>query len=437
MGKKATAVFMIFCIAAFLLCSCSDSLQEDLSEASQEEERKETVTLRFAWWGNEERAEKTNQAVVLFMEKNPDIIVKTVSFPFDEYVENLDISAKTGYIPDVWQGYVGTDGNYMDAGLVEPLDELVSQGALRVTDIPENLLRSGKIGEKLYGIPFGCNVKCMAIDSKIYESVGLQIPEKYYESWDALGEDLALLAEKEQSPMAGDIFHRGFLFEYFCRQRGETVYGQTGQPAIGFSEETYVDYYEKKLQWDAAGWCRSYEDIFREKNTGKASDDEKYAVYTLYSNQYRQLCEKTGQELELILLPGPDTDKGTDIRPGSHLCISSVSEHKEEAARLIDFLINDEEANRIMGIERGIPVSNKVRDALMPELDEESKAMAMIVELAEECSSPGSPVRDMDTSSIDDDVTGGMLEDLEQKIMFRQLTPEEAYRILYEKYGQN
>ena len=27
--------------------------------------------------------------------------------------------------------------------------------------------------------------------------------------------------------------------------------------------------------------------------------------------------------------------------------------------------------------------------------------------------------------------------DLEQKIMFRQLTPEEAYRILYEKYGQN
>ena len=87
MGKKATAVFMIFCIAAFLLCSCSDSLQEDLSEASQEEERKETVTLRFAWWGNEERAEKTNQAVVLFMEKNPDIIVKTVSFPFDEYVE--------------------------------------------------------------------------------------------------------------------------------------------------------------------------------------------------------------------------------------------------------------------------------------------------------------------------------------------------------------
>lgn len=437
MGKKATAVFMIFCIAAFLLCGCSDSLQENLSEKPQEEAGREQVTIRFAWWGNEERAEKTNQAVALFMEKNPDIIVKTVSFPFDEYIENLDISMKTGYTPDVWQGYVGTDGNYMEAGPVEPLDDLVLQGALNVTDIPENLLGSGKIGEKLYGIPFGCNVKCMAVDSEIYESAGLQIPKKYYESWDALGEDLALLAEKEQRPMAGDIFQRGFLFDYFCRQRGEAKYGQTGQSTIGFSEKTYVDYYEKKLQWDEAGWCRSYADIFREKNTGKASDDVKYAVYTLYSNQYRQLCEKTGQKLELLLLPGPGTDKGTDIRAGSHLCISSISEHKEEAARLINFLINDEEANRIMGIERGIPVSSKVREALMPELDEESRAMARIVELAEDCSSSRRQVQEMDTSAIDSDISGGMLEDLEQKIMFRQLTPEEAYRILYEKYGQN
>ena len=244
MGKKATAVFMIFCIAAFLLCSCSDSLQEDLSEASQEEERKETVTLRFAWWGNEERAEKTNQAVVLFMEKNPDIIVKTVSFPFDEYVENLDISAKTGYIPDVWQGYVGTDGNYMDAGLVEPLDELVSQGALRVTDIPENLLRSGKIGEKLYGIPFGCNVKCMAIDSKIYESVGLQIPEKYYESWDALGEDLALLAEKEGKQYMGrpgsllSVFQRKPMWIIMRKSFNGTRQGGVARMRIFFGKKT-------------------------------------------------------------------------------------------------------------------------------------------------------------------------------------------------------
>ncbi len=35
-----------------------------------------------------------------------------------------------------------------------------------------------------------------------------------------------------------------------------------------------------------------------------------------------------------------------------HLCMSSKSENKEAAAKLIDFLINDVEANKLLKAER-------------------------------------------------------------------------------------
>ena len=39
--------------------------------------------------------------------------------------------------------------------------------------------------------------------------------------------------------------------------------------------------------------------------------------------------------------------------------MSSKSENKEAAAKLIDFLINDVEANKLLKAERGIPASSE------------------------------------------------------------------------------
>ncbi|MDO5336891.1 MAG: extracellular solute-binding protein [Eubacteriales bacterium] len=143
------------------------------------EESEEPVTIRFAWWGSQDRADKTNKAVELFMKKNPDIIVETSFYPFDSYYENLSISATSDNMPDVFQGFIGAGDcmQYMTEGLMEPLDEYIESGLIDTSSISESLLDTGIYDGKNYGISLDSNVKCMIVDPDIYEEAGLEIPE--------------------------------------------------------------------------------------------------------------------------------------------------------------------------------------------------------------------------------------------------------------------
>lgn len=435
MRGKIQAIVMINLLLS-LLIGCGESVNpSEAIESSVADDYSSPVTIRFAWWGGEERAYKTQEAVNLFMDKNPDIIVQTVSFPFETYYENLAISAKAGYMPDVWQGFVGSNNNLMQEGLVEPLDSYIENELIDVADINEGLIESAKIDGRIYGVPLGCNIKCMAIDPAVYQQAGLTVPEIAYASWDDLEADLLELKEFGVHYICDNMFERGFTFEYFCRQRGENVYGTNEAITIAFSKETYVEYYRYKLRWMEEGLTPPYEEDIIFDQEGNEGGKGKFAVCNMYSSQYPQVAEAAGKTMQLLLLPGPDTDKGTDIRPGCHACISAVSKHKEAAARLIDFLVNDVEANRILDADRGMPASSSVRDALMGTFNGYQRAMAQIVELAEIHSSPSSPLPKGNTQEIENDKSGGIFEDMEQRILYGELTPEEAYDIIAQQYG--
>jgi oligogalacturonide transport system substrate-binding protein len=45
--------------------------------------------------------------------------------------------------------------------------------------------------------------------------------------------------------------------------------------------------------------------------------------------------------------------------------ISNITDHPTEAARLLDFLINDPDMARLQGAEKGIPVNKNVRDIVL------------------------------------------------------------------------
>lgn len=466
MKKKLIATFLIVGMVAGSLAGCGGSSPENAapvengtktgetaapeSAASAENgtkteetaapeaaapENGEQVTIRFAWWGGQDRADKTNKAVELFMEKNPDIKVETSFYPFESYNENLSISASAGNMPDVFQGFVGSNNDLMEAGLVEPLDDYINQGLIDTSDISESLLESAKIDGKTYGVSLGCNVKCLIVDPEAYEKAGLTVPEVAYESWDALGEDLRKLKEAGLQYGGDDMFERGFTFPYFCRQNGETEYSSTEEKTIAFSKDTYVNYYNYKLNWIQEGLIPPY-DVTKESSGPEDSQIAKgnSAVRNAYSNQYAQIAKAAGKDLKLILLPGPNTDKGTDVRPGCHACMASTSEHKEAAAKLINFLINDIDGNKILDAERGMPASAKVREALKENFTDAQNVMADAVSLAEENSSLSDPAPKGDVKEIDD-TNSGLLEDLEQQMIYGEITPEEAYQQISDQYG--
>lgn len=59
------------------------------------------------------------------------------------------------------------------------------------------------------------------------------------------------------------------------------------------------------------------------------------AIRHCYSSQYGQIAGAAGKEMKLILLPGPNTDKGTDIRPGVHACIKYSYKNRENGFKFV------------------------------------------------------------------------------------------------------
>ncbi|MEV0385458.1 ABC transporter substrate-binding protein [Nonomuraea sp. NPDC050643] len=61
------------------------------------------VTLTFSWWGNDDRAARTEQAVRLFEKEHPGVTVRTSNADFGSYLQKLATQAAGGGIPDVAQ----------------------------------------------------------------------------------------------------------------------------------------------------------------------------------------------------------------------------------------------------------------------------------------------------------------------------------------------
>ncbi|WP_321004503.1 ABC transporter substrate-binding protein [Eisenbergiella porci] len=435
MGKRKGICLLSLCLLMLFAGGCG-TIKNGNESNDGIREQEEPIVIRFAWWGEQARNDKTREAVALFMEKNPDIQVQTVSLPFETYYENMDIFVETGYMPDVWQGYVGANNNLLHAGLIEPLEVYVDRGLISIEDISKSLLETGMIDGKLYGISLGCNVKCMMVIPECFRKANLEIPEKGYKSWEALEADLIKIKENGIAPVAGHVFDRDFTFEYFCLQRGETKFTGSGKAEIGFSKNTYVDYYRMWLRWEEEGLVPPYIATYMLRKQPDAEETQpEYVVSFLYSNQFEQRSEKSKYRMELLPLPGMEDVGGMEIRPGMHICMSSISEHKEAAARLIDFLINDMEANQILNAERGMPASVKVRNALLPGFNEAQQEMARLIEFAEQHSISVGQITGDDNRALDAGVQGGLMEELEQQIMLRQIEPQDAYIILSERFG--
>lgn len=442
MKKKRTAsIILAVSMAAGILAGCGDSSSQIASEGGSTAASSETAgsqaaggqtaagagetTIGFAWWGSQDRADRTNKAVELFMEKNPDIKVETSFYPWDSYYENLSISATSGNMPDVFQFYVGAaDGRqFLSQNLVEPLDTYIESGIIDTSSISDSLLQTGMSDGKNYGLALGANVKCMVVDPETYEKGGLTVPEVAYDSWETLGADLGKLKEVTGSYGADDFFDMNFMFPYWCRQYGEIQFDPESENKIGFSKETYVNYYKLRMDWIDKGLIPPYDVTM---GTNGLEDSElvkgKSAAKYCYSTEYKTLAEAAGKELKLILLPGPDTDKGTDIRAGQHVSISTQSKNKEAAAKLVNFLINDVDANKILNAERGMPASDKVREALMEGFDDNQKKMAEIMNVATEHSTPGDVMPKGNATEM-----YNLFVDLDEQIVYGAITPEEAY----------
>lgn len=349
----------------------------------------EPVTLRIAWWGGDTRHSYTQQVIDMYEAKYPNVTIEPEYASFDDYWKKLAPQAAANRLPDIVQMDISYINQYGSNGQLEDLKPYLNS-QIQVGDVNENVLSTGVIGEKQYGIPLGVNVLGFQYDPELLKKAGVDsIPENW--TWDQYKE----IAAKAKSAglfmdgsMAADVF-----FNYYLRTKGLALYNNDGS-ALGYEDDAlFTDFFGMLSGLIKDGAVPSQDKLSQNKGVIEESDIVKGTGIGVWqwSNQYVALQIAVNRPMELAQMPGPDMDKGLYMQPSMYWSITSNSKVKEEAAKFVDFWINDVEANNLIKGERGVPISSKIKESVATQLTDSGKQVFKFVADMEPTTSPMSP----------------------------------------------
>jgi multiple sugar transport system substrate-binding protein len=221
-----------------------------------------------------------------------------------------------------------------------------------------------------------------------------------------------------------------YVFDVWLRQRGKRLY--TEDAKLGFT----VD--------DAKEWFSYWEDL-RKRNGCVPADVQtldqaqiernalalgKSAMGLTYSNQLigYQLLTKNKLGITMVPQAGPGAKSGHYYRPALIWSIGSTTKQADKAAAFISFFVNDLEAGKILGVERGVPMSPKVREAILPSLNEVERATVDYVNLLADKVSDYPPPVPIGAVEFDNNV----MRKVADQVAFGQMSINDAAQRLLE-----
>lgn len=341
-----------------------------LSAAVQAEEQ---ITLRAVWWGSQTRHDGTLEVIKLYQERNPHVKIESQFMAWDGYWEMMAAQIAGNNLADIFQQDYQYLQQYADKGLMYDLGEFVDSGVLNLDDVDQNTLDSGSVDGKLYAISLGLNSQCVVYNPERFEEAGMEFPKDDW-TWEDYTNTIKELYEKtgiygEEVFVAGN-FHG---LNHWLRQHGFSFYSQEG-PGLGYTDDQLVaDFWQMDIDLVRIGAMPTMDIRDEIKNPEMqlmVTDESAMMGGFGGSNQLAAMVNAAGKEFKLA--PNPHLEgevSGQFLKPSQFFSIYSGTKHAEEAAKFIDFMTNDVDANMIMQGERGVPISSKIREALLPTMD--------------------------------------------------------------------
>ena len=118
---------------------------------------------------------------------------------------------------------------------------------------------------------------------------------------------------------------------------------------------------------------------------------------------------------------GKDGKGGHYRKPSMFWSVAAASKLQPDAAKYLSFLIDNIDAAKVLGVERGIPCSAAVRDALAPTLDAQSQVALKFVSSLGDLLGPIPPSPPANAGEVDT-----QLITKSQEVAFGQQSPEDA-----------
>lgn len=398
------------------------------------QEQKE-VKLTIGWWGNQVRNDRTQEVLDMYSAANPGVTFDSQPAQFADYWTKLATAAAGNALPDVLQmNYSSYLEQYVDNNLLEDLTPYVEQGLLDVSAIDQSILDSGSVDGKLYAVCCGLNAPTLIYNKTLTDELGIEVKNNM-----TTEEFMDVCREiYEKSGVKTDLAfgNAESMMTYVLRGEGidnmfsENGFSVAGEDAFEPFFKIYETGYEEGWMLNAGIYAELTENSVEQCPLVYFSTPETQSWCACYwSNQLTamQSTAPEGMVLEYSTWPASDPAKADFLHPSMFFSVASGSVDKEESVKVLDYLINDIDCNKVLLAERGIPATSVVADTISGDLPEASqKEIAFISDVVTPNSSTISPCPPSGSNEI-----FSKADDLVEEILYGVKTAKEASAELY------
>lgn len=448
--KKILALALVGTMSMAALTACgsgssdsSSSESSDSSDSSAESESTESedsseessssggsTNLTMAWWGNQVRNERTQQALDKYHELNSDVTVEGQFYQWDDYVSKLATSAAGNDMPDLVQMDYSFIAQYVSNGQMLDLTPYIESGALDTTNIADSVLAMGEIDDGIYGIAAGVNAACLYYNKTVTDECGITIEDNM-----TIDEFIEIAKEiTEKTGYRANLISRSSYMTEWCRAEGIPIV-EAKLPVD--SADAYVPFFQILEDGITEGWHITPDCI---DGTAQETDPLVYgsspqtmAWCTMNGGSNLltafQAAAPEGVEIGVTTIPTSDPATSNYLKPAMFFSISANTSDPDAAVAVLDYLINSVEANEILLGERGVPASTAVSDAIIDQISEvEQEAYAFVNDVVTPNCSPINPPDPEGSTELSD-----TLQKIQEKIGYGECTAQEAAEEYYAK----
>lgn len=379
----------------------------------------EEVTITFAWWGSEARAQITQGAIDAFEEEYPNITVETQTSDFGSYWDMLATQVAAGDAPDLITMGGSYPSEYASRGAL--LDLGTVSDYIDTSKLAEGSLDTGKHDGVQYTVPAGINALATFLNPAVFEGAGVELPDTETWTWDDYATAATQISQNSPDGTYGAVpFANTSGLDVWIRQHGEASYSEDGE-SVAASEDTIAGWFQLWLDAQRSG-ATPGASIFVEDSTAVQEQSlfgtQRAAMMFGWSN-YK--FDTISEDIVVANLPGESTEPGNRIGASMEYGISSASEHPEAAALLLDFLVNNTATVDAIGNDRGMPANEDLRAHLRENLTPAQQKEVDLLDLVTASGSGAKTPAPQGASSTSD-----ILTRLMQDVLFERTTPEDA-----------
>lgn len=331
----------------------------------------EQITLRFSWWGGDERLEATLAVIDQFEELHPNITIEAEYGSSDGYSDKLATQLAGGTAADIIQ---------IDPGLMPALVSEESNYFIDYNDYDFDFSNfdesyytariNGCYDGKQLGIPTGISGGAVLVNQDLADAIGIDFSTQY--TWDDVFEWAKKVREYDDS-MYLICSNKDYLANIIANNYAKQLSGKTF-----INEET------KEINLTEEQWTEVYQFVQRlydEEVVAPASYSAAYSGDNLQSDpnwiagKY-VCCINYMSTMEVVAAANTDATytaglfplmEGSDVDAWNANCpqvisVNSKSEHIEEAVAFVDYFFNNETAMETLGCTRSVPPTAKARE---------------------------------------------------------------------------